>query len=327
MKNIHLIKKNVYIFFLYFFLIFLLIFDLVFTKYEYTHTFFIKRNQTLNHITKNLYKEKIIDNKFFFKFMVRLTLAEKILKAGEYKFYNNNIFQIIKKIKIGDAYQRRITIPEGLTSKEIIEIIKKTEGIVINAETYKKIVKEGELFPSTYFYIYGTNFNIIIDTMKKRMESMLINAWENRDKDLVLNNYNDVLILASLIEKETSLSYEKSRIAQVFLNRLRLNMKLQSDPTVIYGIKKELGVEKKELKKKDLNHKSEFNTYLNHGLPKGPICNPGKDSIIAATNPGESDLLYFVASGEGGHNFSSDYKTHIENIEKLKKINNEKYEN
>ena len=81
------------------------------------------------------------------------------------------------------------------------------------------------------------------------------------------------------------------------------------------------------MKKKDLNYKSEFNTYLNHGLPKGPICNPGKDSIIAATNPGESDLLYFVASGEGGHNFSSDYKTHIKNIEKLKKINNEKYEN
>ena len=116
-----------YIFFLYFFLILLLIFDLVFTKYKYTHTFFIKRNQTLSYITTNLYKEKIINNKFFFKLAVRLALAEKILKAGEYKFYNNNIFLIIKKIKIGDTFQRKITIPEGLTSKDIVDILKKTE--------------------------------------------------------------------------------------------------------------------------------------------------------------------------------------------------------
>ena len=327
MKNMYLIKKYIYIFFLYFFLFFLLIFDLVIKKYEYTHTFFIKPNQTLNHITKNLYKEKIIDNKFFFKFIIRLTLAEKKLKAGEYTFYNNNIFQIIKKIKTGDAYQRRITIPEGLTSKEIVEIIKKKEGIFIDEKISKKIIKEGTLFPSTYFYAYGTNFNIIIDTMKKKMISTLINAWENRDKDLGLNNYDDVLILASLIEKETSLSYEKSKIAQVFLNRLRLSMKLQSDPSVIYGIEKELGIEKKELKKKDLNHKSDFNTYLNRGLPKGPICNPGTESILAVTNPGKGDLLYFVSNGKGGHNFSSDYKTHLENVDKLKQINNQKYEN
>lgn len=323
----YLIKKHMYIFFLYFFLILLLIFDLVFTKYKYTHTFFIKRNQTLSYITTNLYKEKIINNKFFFKLAVRLALAEKILKAGEYKFYNNNIFQIIKKIKIGDTFQRKITIPEGLTSKDIVDILKKTEGIVTDDEISGELIKEGTLLPNTYFYAYGTNFNIIIDTMKKKMNLALINAWENRDKDLNLNNYNDALILASLIEKETSLSYEKPKIAQVFLNRLRLNMKLQSDPTVIYAIKKEFVGKKKELKKKDLSYKSDFNTYLNYGLPKSPICNPGADSINAATNPSKGDLLYFVANGKGGHNFSTNYKMHIENIQKLKEINNEKYEN
>jgi len=327
MIYISLIKKNIYIFFLYFFLIFLLIIDLIFTKYQYTHTFLIKRNETLNNITTNLYKEKIIDNKLFFKFMARLTLSEKILKAGEYKFYNNNIFQIIKKIRTGDIYLRKITIPEGLTSKDIIDILKQTEGIVMDDKISEELIQEGTLFPNTYFYAYGTNFNIIIDTMKKRMNLALINAWKNRDKDLDLNNYNDVLILASLVEKETSLSYEKPIVAQVFLNRLRLNMKLQSDPTVIYGIEKELGEEKKELKKKDLNYKSDYNTYLNKGLPKGPICNPGTESIIAVTNPTKGDLLYFVANGEGGHNFSSNYKTHLKNIEKLKRINNEKYEN
>ena len=325
MKNI--LKRNKHIFFLFFFLIFLLIFDLFFTKYKYTHTFFVKRNQTLNQITTNLYKEKIIDNKFFFKSLIFSSLSQKILKAGEYEFYNNNIFQIIRKIRVGDVYQRRITIPEGLTSNEIIDIIKKTEGIVLNQEGSEQIAEEGVLFPSTYFYVYGTNSNIIINNMKKRMQSTLIEAWQTRDKDLDLNNYNDVLILASIIEKETSLNYEKSSVAQVFLNRLRLNMKLQSDPTVIYGIENELGIKKKELTKNDLNHKSSFNTYSIPGLPEGPICNPGKESIIAVTNPSKGDLLYFVADGEGGHNFSSNYQKHIENVKKFKEFSMEKYEN
>ena len=325
MKNI--LKRNKHIFFLFFFLIFLLIFDLFFTKYKYTHTFFVKRNQTLNQITTNLYKEKIIDNKFFFKSLIFSSLSQKILKAGEYEFYNNNIFQIIRKIRVGDVYQRRITIPEGLTSNEIIDIIKKTEGIVLNQEGSEQIAEEGALFPSTYFYVYGTNSNIIINNMKKRMQSTLVEAWQTRDKDLDLNNYNDVLILASIIEKETSLNSEKSKIAQVFLNRLRINMKLQSDPTVIYGIESELGIKKKELTRNDLQHESSFNTYLIYGLPEGPICNPGKESITAVTNPSKGDLLFFVADGEGGHNFSSSYEEHIENVKKFKELRKDLYEN
>ena len=325
MKNI--LKRNKNIFLLFFFLIFLLFFDLIFTKYKYTHTFFVERNQTLNQITTNLYKEKIIDNKFFFKFLIFSSLSQKVLKAGEYEFYNNNIFEIIRKIRVGDVYQRRITVPEGLTSNEIIDIIKKTEGIVLNQEGFKEIVEEGTLFPSTYFYVYGTNSNIIINNMKKRMQSTLIEAWKNRDKDLDINNHKDVVILASIIEKESSLNSEKSKIAQVFLNRLRLNMKLQSDPTVIYGIERELGIKKKELTKNDLNHESSFNTYLVHGLPESPICNPGKESIIAATNPSKGDLLFFVANGEGGHNFSSSYQEHIENVKKFRELSREQYEN
>ena len=324
MKNI--LKRNKHIFFLFFFLIFLLIFDLFFTKYKYTHTFFVKRNQTLNQITTNLYKEKIIDNKFFFKSLIFSSLSQKILKAGEYEFYNNNIFQIITKIRVGDVYQRRITIPEGLTSNEIIDIIKKTEGIVLNKEGSKQIVEEGVLFPSTYFYVYGTNSNIIINNMKKRMKSTLIEAWQGRDKDLDLN-YNDVLILASIIEKETSLNSEKSKIAQVFLNRLRLNIKLKSDPTVIFCIECELGIKKKELTRNDLQHESSFNTYLIYGLPEGPICNPGKESITAVTNPSKGDLLFFVADGEGGHNFSSSYEEHIENVKKFRELRRGLYEN
>ena len=322
MKKIYLIKKNINIFFIFFLLIILLITDLIFTKYDFTHTFLIKPNQSLNKITNNLYKERIIENEFFFKFFVVLSMSQKKLKAGEYKFYNNNILQIIKKIRIGDVHQRKITIPEGLTTKQIIKVIKQSDGIIIDNEANFRI-KEGMLFPSTYFYVYGTNFNIIINNMKKRMELTLLDAWKNRDKDLDLKNYKDVLILASIVEKETSLNYEKSNVAQVFLNRLRLNMKLQSDPTVIYGIKKELNNDIKELKKRDLDFKSEFNTYMIHGLPKEPICNPGKESITAAAKPSKGDLLYFVANGKGGHNFSTNYKDHLENIKILKKYNEE----
>ena len=161
----YLIKRHIYILFLYFFLIFLLIFDLIFTKYQYKHTFFIKNNENLTDITSNLYKETIINNKFFFKLAVRLALAEKVLKAGEYQFYNNNIFQIIKKIKIGENFQRKITIPEGMTTQEIVNFLKKKEDIIVDHKTSKEPIKEGMLFPNTYYYSYGTNFNIIIDTL------------------------------------------------------------------------------------------------------------------------------------------------------------------
>ena len=251
-----------------------------------------------------------------FKLFVRITFAEKKLKAGEYKFYNDNIFEIISKLKKGDVYLRKLTIPEGLSTKEIIEIIKNEDGIYVDNSINFEEIKEGELFPSTYFYAYGTNYNIIINNMKKRMKLILEKAWKNRDENLNLNNYNEVLILASIIEKETSLNYEKPIIAQVFLKRLKLNMKLQSDPTVIYGMKKEIDNTMKEI---DLKHDSKFNTYLYYGLPIGPICNPGEDSIVAATKPNLGDFLYFVADGKGGHNFSNNFKEHLLNIDKLRK--------
>ena len=316
MKAIIFLKKNIIFFFFYYLLIFTIFFDLLFSKHKYDYTFFIKSKETLNKITENLYQQNIINNKFLFKLFVRITFAEKKLKAGEYKFYNDNIFEIISKLKKGDVYLRKLTIPEGLSTKEIIEIIKNEDGIYVDNSINFEEIKEGELFPSTYFYAYGTNYNIIINNMKKRMKLILEKAWKNRDENLNLNNYNEVLILASIIEKETSLNYEKPIIAQVFLKRLKLNMKLQSDPTVIYGMKKEIDNTMKEI---DLKHDSKFNTYLYYGLPIGPICNPGEDAIVAATKPNLGDFLYFVADGKGGHNFSNNFKEHLLNIDKLRK--------
>ena len=148
----YLIKRHIYILFLYFFLIFLLIFDLIFTKYQYKHTFFIKNNENLTDITSNLYKETIINNKFFFKLAVRLALAEKVLKAGEYQFYNNNIFQIIKKIKIGENFQRKITIPEGMTTQEIVNFLKKKKILLLIIKRLKNRLKK-ECFFLTLIFI------------------------------------------------------------------------------------------------------------------------------------------------------------------------------
>ena len=154
------------------------------------------------------------------------------------------------------------------------------------------------------------------------MLSVLENAWINRDKNLFLKDINEVLILASLIEKETSLNAEKPIIARVFLNRLKLNMKLQSDPTVIYAIENDADIKIDKLRKKDLNYDSNFNTYVYKGLPKGPICNPGKEAILAVTKPDDNDYLYFVANGLGGHNFSNNLKKHNENVKIYKNLKN-----
>ena len=151
------------------------------------------------------------------------------------------------------------------------------------------------------------------------MNMVLEELWRNRDKDVKLKNYREVLILASIVEKETSLKEEKRIISQIFLNRLNLNMKLQSDPTVLFAINKELGELDRKLTKNDLKFKSDYNTYLHHGLPIGPISNPGKDSIEAITNPLKSNFLYFVADGFGGHLFSDNYDEHLSNIKKVKK--------
>jgi len=317
MISFSLLKKNKFhIFFSYLILLFLIFYDLVFTTVNYNYNLIIKPNQSLRHISKNLYQYKIIHNKSIFEILVYINFAEKKLKAGEYNFYKDNIFKIAKKIMKGDVYQRKFTIAEGLSSLEAINILRNIEGIIVDTEI--KIPEEGSLFPDTYFFVYGTKIKDIISKMQVTMNETLKSSWKNRNKKINLKNFKEVLILASIVEKETSIKEEKANVAQVFLNRLDLKMKLQSDPTVIYGIIKQNGEFNRELTKEDLNFDSEYNTYLNSGLPKNPISNPGKDSIIAVTNPTFGNLLYFVADETGGHIFSTSYKEHLNNIKKIK---------
>ena len=270
-------------------------------------------------VASKLKNAGVIDKKWLFKIAARIMKLDKKLKAGEYIFEaNSSMYNVLTKLANGDVVYRKITLPEGLTSSQMLDII--NNEIFLSGEITLD-VKDGELLPETYSFMYGDTKDSVIIQAKEAMKKALEKAWNGRDDKLPIKNIDELLILASIIEKETSIDSERGLVASVFANRLTKRMKLQTDPTVIYAItmgKKKLG---RSLKKKDLKIDSPYNTYKYHGLPPSPICNPGRPSLEAAANPEISQYLYFVADGKGGHNFSKSLKEHNSNVKKwLKKI-------
>lgn len=264
-------------------------------------------------VADKLKEAGVIDKKWLFKIAARLMGLDKKLKAGEYIFEaETSMHEALQKLVNGDVIYRKITLPEGLTSTQMLNIIDKEEFLSgeISIE-----VKDGELLPETYSFMYGDSKDSIIIQAQEAMKNALHSAWNNRNKNIPIKNKDDLLTLASIVEKETSVDEERSLVASVFVNRLKKGMKLQTDPTVIYAItlgKKDLG---RSLRKKDLNINSPYNTYKYYGLPPSPICNPGRLSLEAAANPQKSSYLYFVADGKGGHNFSKSLKEHNDNVQ------------
>jgi len=247
----------------------------------------------------------------------RLLGDDKNIKAGEYLFEKNiSLFNVIKTLKKSEAVYRKITIPECLTTFEVTEILKKNKFI---SGKIQVMPSEGDLFPETYYFLRNTNINDILLRMQAKMKDKINKVWKNNYKHF--ETKSDLIILASLIEAEAKTKYDKYLVSSVFHNRLKKNMKLQSDPSVLY--KKNLFKIEKDLKiyKKDLKNNNPWNTYTRKGLPLTPICNPGIDAIKAAANPYVSDYLYFVSDGKGGHRFSTNLKSHKHNIKLWK--NNE----
>lgn len=271
-------------------------------------------------VTYHLNKSGVISKPRLFKILARVLGVDKSVHTGEYVFEAGiSMIDVLDKIASGDVYYRKLTLAEGLTTREFIEKINEAQGLKgeITIE-----VKEGELLPETYSYQYGDSKDSVILQAKKAMEKSLNDVWELKDVDLPIKTKEELLILASIIEKETGLADERKKVASVFVNRLRKRMKLQTDPTVIYAITNGKFELNRSLRKKDLNIKSKYNTYVNYGLPIGPICNPGIDSIKAAANPEVTDFYYFVADGEGGHRFSKTLDEHNNNVKKwIKSIN------
>lgn len=272
----------------------------------------VPKGASLNMVATKLEEAQVIDKAWLFKIMARVNGLDKHLKAGEYQFEPGvSLKQAMDKISKGEVFLRKITIPEGLTSGQIMYLIATYPGLEGEIDID---VKEGELLPETYSFELGASRNSIILQAKAAMQKTLEEVWAARDDNLPIKNISDLLTMASIIEKETGIADERPLVASVFLNRLRKGMRLQTDPTVIYAITEGETSFGRSLKKKDLKIDSPYNTYLNYGLPPGPICNPGREAIMAAAHPAESDYLYFVADGKGGHRFAKSLSEHNRNV-------------
>jgi len=306
-------------------LIFLLIFVLNFLFYFFFKEeninevkIIIKPGMQLNQIANVLKQNGLIKNEFIFKTWVIINNSQKELKFGEYYFNKKISLNIIlEKLKKGKSLYRKLTIIEGSTKNDVLRVLRELDSKTLI--TFDDI--PNSLVAETYFYKVSDNAEVILNNIIKKSNEISKKIWNERNKQIPLNDVNELFILASIVEKETFIKEEKSIIAGVFYNRFKKNMKLQSDPTVVYAIT--LGKKKMERKllRKDLKIKSKFNTYVNKGLPPEPICIPGIDSIIAVSRPSKSNYLYFVSKNKKneGHFFSEKYKDHLENIKSLKK--------
>jgi UPF0755 protein len=273
---------------------------------------------TIKCASSILLNANIIQEKLFFITYARIfELFGKKIVAGEYKVPKGiNFVEIFDKITKGKVITHQVTFPEGLTNFQIIGILKNQHG-VIDDDIQVELYEEGELYPSTYNYFYGTKISDILHIMHLKMRGIIAEEWGKRDVKNTekLKTTFDALILASIVEKEAKFDDEKPHIASVYLNRLMKKIPLQADPTVIYGISKWDNFSRK-VTYDDLKFESPYNTYLHSGLPPTPICNPSKSSILAVLHPIKTNDIYFVADGSGKHIFTHSYKQHLKNIKK-----------
>ncbi|MBR3502130.1 MAG: endolytic transglycosylase MltG [Alphaproteobacteria bacterium] len=280
--------------------------------------FQINKGDSMPKIAEELANNGLVNNAKYFLWYAKFHKIYPKIKAGEYMIdHDVNFADVAEVLQSGKFYWRKVTIPEGLTAAQIKDILLNNEFLQGDIPEFG----EGEILPETYTFMKGETRENIIKQAKKALNDTLGEIWAGRAENLPLNSPYELLILASIVEKETGLPDERADVASVFVNRLRIGMRLQTDPTVIYAITKgktELG---RPLYKKDLSVESPYNTYLNTGLPPTPICAAGKEAIYAAAHPTDTEYLYFVSSGNGGHNFAKSLSDHNKNVQIWRKKN------
>src|ERR1700728_1164739 len=271
----------------------------------------------MTDIADILQREGVIDNnRWAFIGSVFALKARSELKPGEYSFAKNaSLRDVIGTMVEGKVVQHAVTIPEGLTSEQIVARLSDND---IFAGSVREIPREGTLLPETYKFPRGTTRDQVIARMQQTQKRVLAEIWERRNQDIPIKSPDQLVTLASIVEKETGKADERSRVAAVFVNRLRQKMKLQSDPTIIYGLVGGKGTLGRPIKRSEITQPSPYNTYVVDGLPPGPIANPGRASLEAAANPARTRDLFFVADGTGGHSFTETYDQHQKNVAKLR---------
>jgi UPF0755 protein len=289
---------------------------------------FIEKGRRTKAIAQILYKEGLLPNSLLFRLAYSLYYSSRFLIAGEYQFLTPVIpKKIMLDLIAGKIFLHPITIPEGLTCKEIAALLSEKEypieGSFLEACRQVEFIHnfdpkatnlEGYLYPDTYYISRGVKAENVVRAMVEQFNRVFGEEERKRAKELGMS-IREVVTLASLIEKETSRPEEKPLISAVFHNRLRIGMKLDCDPTIIYALKLQNGFDG-NLRLKDKNLDSPYNTYLYPGLPPGPICNPGKESLLAALYPARVDFLYFVSRNDGSHIFNHSYSEHLKAVKK-----------
>jgi len=284
--------------------------------------FEVRAGDRLKTVSERLEEQGLIDNAMIFRIAARSAGDDTRLKFGEYKIpAYASMREVLDLVTSGRALAYQITIPEGLTSFQVVARL--LEEPLLTGEI-DEIPPEGSLAPDTYSISKGDSRASLIRRMTLAQHKIITEAWELRAEGLPLKDTDEALTLASIVEKETALPEERPLVASVFINRLNRGMRLQTDPTVIYGVTKGRGDLGRGLRQSELRKKTPYNTYVIEGLPPTPIANPGKASIEAVLNPAKSNYLFFVADGTGGHAFAETIDEHNRNVRKWRKIEAER---
>jgi UPF0755 protein len=286
-------------------------------------TIIVPKGEGRREIAERLEREGIITNRWTFigGHLLQSMFGGKRsadLKAGEYEIAaRSSMRQVMETIASGKSILYKVTIPEGLTSQQIVERLKGEENLTGEIQSRPA---EGSLLPDTYQFSKGDSRQEIIDKMQAEMQKTVAKMWENRSPDLPLRSIEEAVTFASIVEKETGQADERGRVAAVFYNRLKKGMRLQSDPTIIYGITGGAGALGRGITKAEIETKTAYNTYQINGLPPGPIANPGRAALEATFNPAKTNDLFFVADGTGGHTFSETLKEHNMAVQKWRQV-------
>jgi UPF0755 protein len=272
---------------------------------------------SVSTIAATLKSEGVIRSTDMFKAAAQLTGADRRLRAGEYLVPSKtSLRSVLKLLTDGRVVRHYVTIPEGWSSAQAVDILNR-QGVLTGS--VEVVPDEGSLWPETYEVSRGESRQAVVLRMQRAMSENFARLWAERSPQTVVRTPEEAVILASIVEKETALAAERPRVAAVFSNRIRLGMRLESDPTIVYGITKgrPLG---RGIRQSELQTNTGYNTYLIDGLPPTPIANPGVDAIKAVLNPPRSTDLFFVADGTGGHAFAETYDQHRANVARWREI-------
>ena len=265
-----------------------------------------------------LVREGVIDQPYVFIAGALLLKTRNDLKYGEYQFRRHaSLHDVVDTIMSGKVVQHNFTLAEGLTSDQVVQRLLENNVLTGNI---REIPREGTLLPETYSFTRGITREQIIQRMQQAQRKLVQEVWDRRMPDLPLRSAEQLVILASIVEKETGRPEERTRIAAVFVNRLKQKMRLESDPTIIYGLVGGKGTLGRPIQINEIRQPTPYNTYVIDGLPPGPIANPGRAALEAVANPARTKELFFVADGTGGHAFAENYEQHQKNVARLRAL-------